>query len=340
MIRIIGVLSFLLVFLFNQGNTNNQVTINGRISGSNTPEKIFYSLPVNGVCFTYGYNDYWLIDKAIIDNTGSFEIKTEIENPAFIRLLFNDIPPFIIEPGKRYDLRIDSKSNDFSILAKDQTVQLHELFHSWPMENPRRCDWIENISRDLKSFDFLRSELEKEIYQLNELLTNGLISDDLYKLVKLERKVYYAVAIGIISSDVVKSNIIEKKTIPVEFFNAWGESFDLIDISDKNLIRTTLAYDLLDNYYWHKAYSIYGVEEFLENRRRSREQGLIHTYTMSVAENIFNDEILEFYKAGYIFFYLVQLQSDPELNLLLTNFVDNYPESNYLKFLPSILSEK
>lgn len=329
-----------MVFLVFQGYTNNQVTIKGWISGSNTPEKIFYSFPVNGVCFAYGYNDYWLIDKAIIDNTGSFEIKTEIENPVFIRLFFNDIPPLVIEPGKRYELRIDSESSDFSILAKDQFVQLHELFHSWPMENPRRCDWVGSISRNLNSFDFLRSELEQEIYQLNELLTKGFISYDLFKLVKLERKAYYAVAMGIISSDVVKSNIIEKKTIPIEFFNAWGESFDLIDISDKNLIRTTLAYDLLDNYYWHKAYSIYGVEEFLENRRKFREQGLIHTYTMSVAEKIFNDKILEFYKAGYIFFYLVQLQNDPELNLLLTNFADNYPESNYLKFLPSILSEK
>lgn len=335
-----GILVFLLFIIVFQGYANNHVSINGSISGQNTPKEILYSNPVNGVCFTYGYKGTGLSDKAKIDSLGSFKIKVKTDKPVFLKIFLYNIPPLIIEPGKSYKLTIDSESKNFIFESVENKFAIHDIFQSWPMENPRRCDWLNSMSRDFQTLELLKGELNKEIYQLNELRINTLISNDIYELVKLERTVYYAVALNVIASDVVKSSIIENKEFPDKIFNAWGESYTLIDITDIDLIRATLAYDLIDYCFWYEAYSRLGVDSFLENRKIYREKGRIHSYTMSVAEDIFTGKILEFYKAGYIFFFLLQLQNDPELNLLLTSFTEKYPESNYTKFLPLVTSEK
>lgn len=90
----------LLVFLACPiyGHTSNdECKIHGKIIG-NLPEKLEYSIPIDGNC-------YWgFTEKVEFDNEGEFEVSFVIQQPVFIRFIgYGHINCVILEAGESYE---------------------------------------------------------------------------------------------------------------------------------------------------------------------------------------------------------------------------------------------
>ncbi len=182
------ILTVLLIGLFACQNSKNKIVIQGEITGE-IPEKVEYTNPINGIC------NWWFTKSVTPDSLGKFQIEITSKEAIFIkiRISYTEKGTLIAEPGKIYSVRFDlnDKKNTFSVTDKSSIVQ--QTYNKLP--NPEHIQvGAREFLRDTiatKIKDTIEQRRTAEIAEFEKMFSEGVISKDVFCLVKTDRNCYY-----------------------------------------------------------------------------------------------------------------------------------------------------
>jgi len=333
------ILTFLILIHLNSCKTNpNGTLITGKIIGE-LPTEIIYTNPINGVC------DLNFSQSVITDSLGNFNINLDIENPVFIKLFgknsstYQESEPIIIaEPGEKYELIIDLNKKEHPYFIKGEKEKIQHFYNDLSRINPRSCMY--SFDREITDMAGLRADLneqkQKEISAINNLYENGEITEQVYSLIKSDRKVYYGIALGSLASLNNVQFMREKIDVPELVFEIWEEANSFMSLENQNILKTTNIYHYLYLKLWYHIYTKIEYDNFVETRADFREKDKGQTFTLSIADELFENEILEFFKAQYIISNSRKIrkkEEDKEFIEIIEEFKISYPNSQYIKAL-------
>lgn len=326
--------AILLTVFFGCETKRNEVNITGKIYGE-IPESINYTLPINGVC------DYAFKESILPDTLGNFAIKIEIEKPSFVRLFIpgktNAI--LLVEQGMNYDVNfnLESKENNIKITCENQKGQ--DTYNALP--NPGHIQlgakefFKDSVAVNIKSK--LLSLKENEIDLFANLLSDGVISEDFFQLVKLDRECYYSAVQGTVALiKKYEDERLKDGTFSPEIKQMWEESFAETSPMKIALIRSPWYYSLAENYIMYNEYTDDSFD--FDKLKEKNAHGLRHTHNIEEAKRYLSSNLLEYYNATYLFTACLQKKYEKELISLFDEFKKDFPNSEYTKYLEPTVS--
>jgi thiol-disulfide isomerase/thioredoxin len=311
-----------------QGEKNKTV-ITGKIDG-NIPESISYTVPVNGVCYM-GFNE-----SVKPDSSGNFKISLAIDKPSFIHVYIPGKPicMMIIEPGQNYAVKVNTDSQKVNLQFSGKNSKGQEAYNSLP--NPvhiqvgARSYMNDSIVSEI-SFK-IKSAKEDEIDLFKELLNNGEVSEEFFKLVKTDRECYYAAIKGTVALIKLYRDIERTKGIFTnEIEKMWNEVFQYSSPLNSEYLRSPWYFSMVDNYLRYKEFMDKSFE--MEKLQKIHNQNLIHTHNIEIAKKYLTAEMLEFYNASYLYIECLQKKYEKELISLFDEFKKEFPDSKYIPYL-------
>lgn len=336
------ILSVLILINLISCKSNPEWTlITGKVIGK-LPTQIIYTNPINGIC------DWNFTQSIETDSSGNFRINIKIDNPVFIKLLVmgssiteDDCPIIIAETGKRYDLTIDTNKKEKQYTLKGGIESVQDYYNSISRINPRSC--LFSFGKDISDMTGLRTDLkehkQKEISAITAFYENGVITEQVYQLLKLDREVYYSVALSTLAS-INNVNFISNKTeVPDLVFEIWKEAISTVSFNNQNILSANNIYDFLYLQFWYFIYTEIKYDNFVKTREKFREENKGQTYTLSIANELFENEIFEFFKAQHIISNSRRIgtrEGDNEFPSIIDKFKENYPNSLYNETLESV----
>lgn len=320
------IISALLIILVSIVYTQlpTKTIIHGHIL-ENSPHKVSYTLPINGVC-----NPNFK-ETVAVDSFGQFTIELRISKTSFLDFTTAQKHCFIIEPGNVYDVEF---IDDILIVENPSDAQL--FYSSLPQEYPRLCTSltpkkIEECSITNQCFE---TQLDKELNLLDAEYAKRSISKEQYQLIKAERQVYYKTfqAIAFVQHYLTSKDSISYDSHQLK--RLWSNAMVGIDLSDPIVQQTSNFYDFLDFYLWGEIYTSDNSKSFLELRKIHKENGTAYTHIINTAEKYLPQNYLEYYTASYLSTWSRQKrnQSVEEFITLEEQFNRNYPHSEYAYF--------
>ncbi|MBS2101026.1 TlpA disulfide reductase family protein [Carboxylicivirga linearis] len=321
-------LQILLLFAMTLSACNTKkenVTIKGTVKDKKTTELLY------SATFNENYNN-WFKDSVIIDSTGHFTISLKIDQPYFISFKSNfGYKQIIIEPEKIYEIEIGSEPEPIKLVNKSDAQQFYDNLAS---SHPNAYGFFpEDISDYQNIYDSLRTNLEKELQDLSKIKC----SEKVRNLIRTDRQVYYNLAFSSLASRINVTHLRNNEPTPDDIMKMWGNAVSDTFLTNITTRKADYYYDLLGLAFWYNLYTKLDYDSISVIRKEKREQGLIHSYNIELAESLLPKEILEFYSATYIQSRAKQKKFEKELINLSEKFKTKYSDSKYISYIqPSI----
>ncbi|GGD29500.1 TlpA family protein disulfide reductase [Hyunsoonleella pacifica] len=323
-----------IIGLIGCSKKNNEIIISGKTIGD-IPEKIEYTIPVNGTWF------YGAKKSVTPDSLGNFKIAIKSNLASFITLY---IPKkisvlMLIEPREKYDIdfHLDSKNEKFKITGTSNKALT--LYNSFPLPDFYALNTSNKLLQDsvLTSISSKISKLEEgEIFQFQEQLEKKLITKDFYDLAKLDREYYYSAL----------ETSIARTRYDIQSGSTENQNSQIIGLSKKIFqqtrptesfdIRSPWSFTLMRNYININQH-VSGVLDPKE-MQKIYEEGKIHSYNIREAKKYLKGKALEYYYATYILSNSISnKENSKELITLFKNFRQEYPNNSYSNYLSSYI---
>ena len=313
----------MLCFLIAACNTNsNNVLINGTIKDDKVGPLLYSVLQNN--------NSVWFKDTLRADENGAFALNIEIEKPCLISLLYQSSNKMLLlEPDKNYSIEIDASGNTISLLGETSEAQAY--YESLNHLHPYYCRYYSDYSDYTTLFSEIKTNLNNELEQIQALNCNIKVKE----LLESERQVYYRVLLSNVASQTYLSAIRSNLVAPTEAMLTWKEATFQSLSDEPNALDAQYSKELFHYYFWYKVYNHFDIDTLKNIRIAKKNEGLIHTYNIELAEQFIPDENLEFYKAIYLQSEAKQRRNKNAYELvdLFESFKAEYPESKYTAYI-------
>jgi thiol-disulfide isomerase/thioredoxin len=342
--------AFLAIFLIGCISRKNEIVIDGKIIGGNI-KNIEYTVPVNNI-----FNGL-MTDSIKPDTSGKFRIVIPLENPGFIilRPLYNTNPTYktqgiiIAEPGNIYNIAFNSTKDSDSFYVTGYNEEALNQYNK--LTNPVLLNELQgtvHFMRDSAASSIrekIAGQKEKEIAIFKELFDKGKISENFFKLVQTDRNCYYSTITAMI---VENKYSISSRNANVKFSKGqrqlykytdemkelWQESFRQAEPFQEDLTRSPWWWSYSQRYTYFKDYMNNDITP----------AGLVEMWRKNLAQTFHIDngakkylpaKIIESYFANYIYrsCFLFREFQDYELITLYDQFVSEYPNSTYTRYL-------
>jgi len=332
---IIKLLFLFIILLAGCATEQKQVVISGHYSGQ-PRERIASTATVNGVVHRY------FTDHAELCAEGNFSFTRTTERPAFVSFLFYGSPSLIVEPGREYFVKLFfDPSEGFEM--DGELCDIQAFYNSFNHQDPRACiyEYPFDISNYQAVNKALLADLQKEMEKIDSAYNAGMLSQDIYELIKTDRQLYYQVARTVVASSNYLRIMADNRMVPDEIFEIWEDALSAVSTDNPWFFSSLRAYDYLLYTYWHHIYTdpAFDYDEFVKIRAEKREARQVMAHTLDRAPEIISGASLEFFMAAYIADQYAIRQPHDELPGVIADFVAQYPDSDYLVFLERIKTE-
>ncbi len=327
------IFTILITGLFSCQNNKNEVIISGIIDGD-IPEKIEYTLPLNGVC------DFAFKESVQPDSLGNFTISLNIEKPSFVKIFIpgKAYGTLLVEKGINYEVHFDLKLKEkqFKILGENQKGQ--KIYNSLPnpghIQSGAREFLKDSIATEIKLK--LKSLKKDEVALFEELLNNGEISEDYFQLIKIDRDCYYSAIQGTVAfikkmQDDQRNNGVFTKEIQ----KMWEESFVETSPTSSSLTRSPWYFSFAESFIMFKEYTNDSFD--LEKLKEISKKGLRHTHNIEESKKNLSSSMLEYYIASYLYTECFQKKYEKELITLFDEFKKEFPNSEYTSYIEPLV---
>jgi len=331
LLKTIALLLFYLVLYLGEATGNTK--INGRISGD-IPERIEYSVPVNGVAYV-GFRE-----SVKPKPDGTFQISLQVEKPAFVMLIVpgKSINKIITEPGKEYSVLIKSDKSQCSFEVTGTGSKGQNLYASLP--NPEFIEMeakkIENGSSESQIKEKIASQKAIDIAKFKDLLDRKEISQAFFDLVKSDRDCYYAaILVKITSSKFRQAKPDNDYELSPETKQFWDNIYTETPLNQPKLMQSSFWFEYSLDYVRYKEFT--RPDFSIQKMKELSESGIIHTYVIQEARKAFSGVELEYFQAAYIYFQCSQRKYEKEFIALFNDFKKDWPNSGFTKYLKPII---
>jgi thiol-disulfide isomerase/thioredoxin len=306
----------------------NEVIVKGKFIGE-IPKELIYSVPLNGICYEF-FNS-----STEVDSLGNFKFHISTETPCFIMLfLKGNRGHLIAEPGESYYITIESNDTENLLNFECKNIKLQEEYQK--LDSPWHPQL--GIASEIRNSSISDVEnrtdsmLNAEMENLENLWKKEALSKELFEIIKLDRTLYYSCVQGQLAMirfyDVASKNP-DAKTDSIK--QMWRDATSRVSLNSKDLLKSKWAYYYLQNYLMFKEYT---AEYFsFDTRSKARDLGNIHTHLINISNKNLTGSILEFYNSAYILSMTRQEKYEKELITLFEEFKNEFPISNYTKFI-------
>jgi hypothetical protein len=311
---------------------SNLVKITGKVIGE-IPDKIHYTVPVNETTFYYGFHD-----SVEPDSLGNFSIETRINNPSFIKIFFRNRPIVIAEPGKNYSIIItQDENNHYSTEFMGQNAVLNEIYSSFEHINPSYCSWLNEMPKTQETLISLDERYLQELRMLDSIAGIQDFDPFTLELIRRDRKLYYSFAKSKIGASLFTEYLFQDDIFHEEAYQMWQSGITSSPGINKDIIHLNYAHDFLQDYFWFNIYSTYKLKDFRKMNDEYRAKNRMYSLRIELAREYFQDDLLEFYIAGFICFFSRMVPDNPDdfINIIQI-FREEFPESNYQQFIDPI----
>lgn len=329
------ILFSMLIGLFACQNSKNKIVIQGEITGK-IPEKVEYTNPIHGIC------NWWFTKSVSPDSLGKFQIEITSKETIFIKIRtsYTEQGTLITEPGKTYTVRFDvnDKKNTFSVTDKSYIVQ--QTYNNLP--NPAH---IQVGAREFLS-DTIATKIKKiieqrrtaEIAEFEKMLSEEVISRDVFALLKTDRNCYYNALLATVAW--IKNLMAiqgREKVFTKEFENLWEETFKQPLFSNPEIVKSPWFPFYAESYVNFREY-INGdsTKEKLEILRKTNQT---INYRFSKTKEYLPPEVCEDYLAHYLYEECFQKRYEKEYIELFDDFKTDYLESGYIPYIAPLIDE-
>ncbi|MBN2261214.1 MAG: TlpA family protein disulfide reductase [Clostridiales bacterium] len=319
----------LICCLLSLQTSNGNISITGIITGE-VPELIYYSIPINGVC-------YWGFSEAVKpDSLGNFQINLYSDKPAFIIIRPNGFPAkkVIVEPDQKYIISIEIAGENIIFHVAGLNERGQNLYNTiFPLDVflDSESDKFMNDSSVTKIKDKLSVLKSNNISKFKEMLDNNDISPLFFNLMKREIDCYYATLSTTIALRKFYNALRTNKDYPQDIKQFCEEIFEKFPVLNESLMSSYLWIFYADNYIHFRDMTRenFNVDEI----SKLYNEGLIHTHHINESKKWLSGIPLEYYTAYYIYFQSFQKKFEKELINLFEQFNQNYPESKFTRYL-------
>ena len=332
---IFNLILLLVILLAGCATEKKEVVISGHYSGQSR-EKIASTETVNGIVHRY------FTSHAELCPEGNFSFTRTTERPAFVNFLFYGAPSLIVEPGSEYYVELFyDPSEGFEMDGEISDIQA--FYNAFNHQDPRAC--IYEYPFDISDYQAvnkaLLADLQEELEKIDSAYNAGILSQDIYELIKTDRQLYYQVARTVVASANYLRMMAGDRMVPEEVFEIWEDALSAVSTDNPWFFSSLSAYDYLLYTYWHHIYTDpdFDYDEFVQIRSEKREARQAIAHTLDRAPEIFSGASLEFFMAAYIADQYARRQPHDELPGIITDFATKYPDSDYLVFLERIREE-
>ena len=177
-----------------------------------------------------------------------------------------------------------------------------------------------------------------EIAEFEKLLSEKLISREIFDMVKTDRACYYDAVLATVAW-IKKLMVIQgrEKVFTREFEDLWKGAFEQLLFSNTEILKSQWF-----NFY---AESYISFQEYV-NRNFTKEKfealskaGLSKSNRVNNAKKYLPAEFYEDYLANYLFEESLQKKYEKELIGLYNDFKTDYPESEYNRYISPLIDE-
>ena len=335
-------------------NRKNEIIIDGKVSGSSIIN-IEYTVPVNNI-----FNGL-MTDSIKPDPSGKFRIEIPMGNPGFIilRPLYKTSPVYknqgilIAEPGHHYRINFTATNDIDSFYVSGYNEEALNQYNKLP--NPVLLNELQGTKTFMRDSvassirEKISVQKEKEIAIFRELFNQGKISGDFFKLVQTDRDCYYSVLTSMI---IENKYSITSRNANVKFTKEQREVYEYTD-QMKELWQQSfrqsgaLQEDLTKSpWWWSYSQRLICFEVYMNHDISPTElvelgrKNLSQTYLLeNGAKKYLPSGIIESYFANDIYrsCFLFREFQNYELITLYNQFVSEYPESVYSKYLTPLI---
>jgi thiol-disulfide isomerase/thioredoxin len=347
-LKILSVL--LAISLIGCNTRKNEIVIDGKIIGESI-KTIEYTFPVNNI-----FNGL-MSDSIKPDTSGKFRLVIPFENPGFIilRPLYSTFPFYknqgiiIAEPGNIYNVTFDATGDSYTFCVTGFNEEALNLYNKLP--NPIILNELQgtkpfmrdSVASSIKNK--IISQKEKEIAIFKELLDKGKISENFYRLVETDRNCYYSAITAMIienkySTSSRNANVKFTKEqrelykYTDEMKELWQESFQKSDLLQEDLTKSPWWYSYSQRLTYFKLYTNNDISS--SGLGELSKKNLVKTFEIdNGAKKYLPTGVIESYFANDIYrnCFLFREYQDYELITLYDQFVSEYPNSVYTRYL-------
>ena len=316
-------LQILLLIIFSFATCkadNNTVTIKGTVIGTGIEKIQYFSIFENT-------NKIQFKETITPDSLGNFIVSANIDSPCLTCFMHNgQYKRVILEAGKIYEIEINR--NEIKFISKKSEVQA--FYENLPDLDPRAIHFHEQGLSNYKDIHKgLNDKLNKELIELNKIDC----SDDVRNLIKIDRQVYYSLAVSTLASILRGQYSRNNEPIPNDITEMIEESTCLLFNSDSITKKATHFYALLNNVLWSKVLALDDYNNIKNIRKEKRKKGLTLTYNLELVREFLPTEDIEFFTASLIQDKALQNKFEKELIQLFEKFKSDFPNSKYTPFI-------
>ena len=336
-------IALLSLFLLGACNRTKETVITGQIIGN--VDNVIFSNPSQGTNY-FGFRD-----TLFVDESGKFELRFNLRQPAFISLLNpqkQNTFRLLLEPGSQSRILIDTE-NGIEISGANEAGQ--RLLQTLP--NP---SWIEMELRGFReetSLTVIRERIhnlkKEELRQFRQLLDENKISTSFYDLITIDRGVYYASLEALISQHRMAPYLMynnspefyEEYSIFHNFLENQRKIYAQFPPDNESLLLSSFWFEYAQFFFMH--FVPFSQEDF--DVLRSREQfsgksgGALFLFRFNEAREHLTGKSLEFYQAVLIHTTAIQRRFEKELIDAFEQFKRDFPRSEYIRHIQPLIDK-
>lgn len=329
------ILTILLIGLFACKDSKDKIEIQGKIIGE-IPEKVEYTNPIHGIC-NWNFSEF-----VQPDSLGKFQIEIVSNEPIFIKIRtsYAEHGTLIADPGKTYNIHFNLKEKENIFSVTDKSFAIQKTYNNFP--NPEHIqDGAREFLRDTIATEIKQTIEQRktaEIAEFEKLLSDKLISQELFEMVKTDRTCYYNAVLATVAW-IKKLMVIQgrEKVFTREFENLWKGAFEQTLFSNPEIVKSQWFNFYDESYIYFQDYVNGNFTK--EKLEAINESGQTKSYRVNNAKKYLPAEFCEDYLANYLFEESLQKKYEKELIGLFNGFKNDYPESKYITYISPLIDE-
>jgi thiol-disulfide isomerase/thioredoxin len=306
------------------------------VTGKVTGGVLVYTIPISGTSFL-GFSDTLKVDE-----TGNFELKLEIIQPAFLEILRPK--PFkqtrlLIEPGENYNVVIDKEIQITGANEKGQMLYASLPYPSYIAETSITQPFYNDTSL-VSIHEKIEKTKQDELSKFKELLDNKEISPSFFRLIQTDRNCYYA-SLEAMVSIIKMHNLVKNENdnfsleVNKDLLENLRKIYSLYPPDDTKFLFSTFWYEYAE--YYIKDYNQY-LKKDLDVNEYVKLYDTRNT-VINESKNYLKGKTLEYLKARALYTTAFQTEYEKSLISLFEQFKKDYPESKYSEYLEPMIDK-